>query len=367
MICTGLLMAQCKSKEKKDHEHQAPPTSEKPKLVDVETGLLKQLPPNTEVPKGMVWIPGGIFKQGAVADDKHAMAHEKPNHLVAIDGFFMDATEVTNKQFATFVAETGYVTIAERSIDWEEMKKQLPEGTPKPADSILQPGSMTFVQPKNAVSNLGDFTQWWKWTIGANWKHPEGPNSSIKGKDGHPVVHIAFEDALAYCKWAGRRLPTEAEWEYAARAGIENIVHFWGDRTDTLPKMANTWTGKFPNQNDKADGFEQTAPVGSYPPNSYGLFDMAGNVWEWTSDWFNANYYSQLSNSEPVALNPQGAENAYNPNNALAKEKVMKGGSFLCHASYCANYRISARMASTPDSATAHLGFRTVMNLKNTD
>lgn len=314
----------------------------------------------SEAPEGMVWIPGGTFYQGAVESDKMAMAHEKPRHPVAIDGFFMDIHEVTNAQFAKFVEETGYVTMAEREIDWEEMKKQLPEGTQKPHDSILQPGSLVFKKTKSSVPNLYDYSQWWEWKIGASWKHPNGPDSNINGKEDHPVVHIAYEDAQAYCKWAGRRLPTEAEWEFAARAGKTDSKFFWGNDIDRLSSHANSWEGEFPVENTMEDGFERRAPIMSYPKNDFGLYDMAGNVWEWTSDWYNTNYYQKLASSGEVAQNPTGAASAFNSSNPYAKERVIKGGSFLCSASYCASYRISARMATSPDSGMEHLGFRTV-------
>ncbi|MHA7830230.1 MAG: formylglycine-generating enzyme family protein [Flagellimonas sp.] len=329
------------------------------KTMDVVSG---KIPAEIEEPSGMVWIPGGEFHQGAVASDDMAMAHEKPRHPVAVDGFFMDIHEVTNGQFAQFVEETGYVTVAEREIDWEEMKKQLPEGTPKPPDSILRPGSLVFKKTKSSVPNLYDYSQWWEWRIGANWRHPYGPDSDIQGKGDHPVVHIAYEDAQAYCKWAGRRLPTEAEWEYAARSGKDESIFFWGNDISQLSSYANSWEGEFPVQNTKDDGFERSAPVMSYPKNGFGLYDMAGNVWEWTSDWYNSNYYQELASNGGAKRNPKGAESAFNSNNPYAKERVIKGGSFLCSASYCASYRISARMATSPDSGMEHLGFRTVMS-----
>ncbi|RIV71160.1 formylglycine-generating enzyme family protein [Flagellimonas aequoris] len=322
----------------------------------------KSINPPSEAPEGTVWIPGGNFMQGAVPQDNMAMMHEKPAHQVHVDGFFMDIHEVTNAQFAKFIKETGYVTVAEREIDWEEMKKQLPQGTPKPHDSILQPGSLVFKKTKSSVPNLYDYSQWWEWKIGANWKHPNGPESTIEGKENEPVVHIAFEDALAYCKWAGRRLPTEAEWEYAARADKKDELFFWGSDISQLSTHANSWEGEFPVENTKEDGFERRAPVMSYPKNGFGLYDMAGNVWEWTSDWYNTNYYKELADKNEVVQNPQGALMAYNSSNPYAKERVIKGGSFLCSASYCASYRISARMATSPDSGMEHLGFRTVLS-----
>ncbi|MDO6597946.1 formylglycine-generating enzyme family protein [Oceanihabitans sp. 2_MG-2023] len=312
------------------------------------------------IPEGMVWIPGGTFNQGAVAQDNMAMQHEKPSHPVKLDGFFMDITEVTNAQFAAFVKATGYVTTAEKDVDWEEMKKQVPAGTLKPHDSILQSGSMTFKKTKSSVPNLYDFSQWWHWSIGANWKQPNGKGSSIEGKDNYPVVQVSYEDAIAYCKWANRRLPTEAEWEYAAQGGRENTIYFWGDDRSQLSKMANSWEGEFPFNNTKEDGYEFRAPVKSYPENGYGLFDMAGNVWEWTGDWYNTSYYKELASSKQPVLNPKGATKAFNPNNPYVEEKITKGGSFLCSDSYCASYRISSRMGTSRDSSLEHLGFRTV-------
>ena len=322
--------------------------------------LIKEKPEEITTPKGMVWIPGGVITQGAVLHDEMAMSHEKPAHKVAVDGFFMDITEVTNANFKKFVDATGYETVAEKAIDWEEMKKQLPEGTPKPHDSIMQPGSLIFKKTKNPVSNLYDFSQWWNWSIGANWKHPEGAESAINGKMNEPVVHISYEDAQAYCKWSGRRLPTEAEWERAAKGNAENATYFWGNDESSLALMANTWEGQFPVNNNRTDGFEARAPVKSFLPNDFGLYDMAGNVWEWTSDWYNTKYYQEVSKRNTVLMNPKGAENAFNQSDIYAKEKVIKGGSFLCNASYCASYRISARMATSLDSSLEHLGFRTV-------
>lgn len=321
--------------------------------------LLIEQPEDLPTPEGMVWVPGGSFMQGAVKGDEMALDHEKPAHPVAIDGFFMDATEVTNAEFRQFVQETGYVTVAEREINWEEMKKQLPPGTPKPHDSILQPGSLVFRKTEKPVPNLYDFSQWWEWKIGANWKHPSGPESDLQGKDDQPVVHIAYEDAIAYCQWSYRQLPTEAQWEYAARGGNKDVRFGWGNEETELPHMANTWEGNFPNENTRKDGFESRAPVASYPPNTYGLYDMAGNVWEFTRDWYNTTYYAHLR-EKGSTRNPQGAEEAYNPHNPGVPEKVIKGGSFLCHVSYCASFRVSARMQNSLDSSHEHLGFRTI-------
>ncbi len=339
------------------------PSTKKLEVSVQDTTVTKEKPKGIDTPDGMVWIPGAIMEQGAVPQDKMAMEHEKPGHTVAIDGFFMDITEVTNAEFKKFVDETSYKTVAEREIDWEEMKKQLPEGTPKPHDSIMQPGSLTFKKAKTSVPNLYDFSQWWQWQIGANWKHPDGPKSSLVGKENDPVVHIAYEDALAYCEWAGRRLPTEAEWERAAQGNQSESIYFWGDDVSELAKKANTWEGEFPVINTKADGFDKRAPVKSYPSNDFGLYDMAGNVWEWTSDWYNTGYYDTVASQNTILKNPQGAESPFNARDPYAKEKVMKGGSFLCNASYCASYRISARMATSLDSSLEHLGFRTVASI----
>ena len=316
---------------------------------------------NFDTPQGMVWIPGGTFSQGAVAHDKEAMSVEKPSHDVTVDGFFMDITEVTNAQFAEFVNATGYITTAERDVDWSILKEQLPSSAIKPHDSLLQAGSLCFKKAKTQLSNLNDFTQWWQWTIGANWKHPKGKHSSIDGKQNYPVVHISHEDAMAYCKWANRRLPTEAEWEYAARGGLENTIFFWGDAISKLPKMANSWNGTFPYENTISDGYELQAPTKSYSPNGFGLYDMAGNVWEWTSDWYNTNYYRELASSKHLTHNPSGAEAPYDPNEPYSQKKIMKGGSFLCSASYCASYRLSSRMGTSIDTSLEHLGFRTVV------
>ena len=314
--------------------------------------------------EGMVWIPGGSFYQGALVNDTLALLHEKPRHLVHIDGFYMDISPVTNKEFKNFVKETGYITTAERDVNWGELAKQLPPGTEKPHDSLLKAGSLIFSKTKKPITDFGDFSQWWKWKIGANWKKPRGDND-ISGKDNYPVVHISYEDALSYCKWADKRLPTEAEWEYAARANRDDAIYYWGNDHDSLKYKANTWEGQFPFENSKIDGYENLAPIKSFPANDFGLYGMSGNVWEWTSDWYNVNYYKDLLEDKAACHNPKGATHAFNPNNIYAQEKVIKGGSFLCNIEYCISYRISAKMSSTPDTSLEHLGFRTVA-AKNT-
>jgi formylglycine-generating enzyme required for sulfatase activity len=315
-----------------------------------------------KAPKNMVWVESKTFLQGAKDTDQYAMPREKPSHKVKVDGFFIDITEVTNRQFKAFVDATGYLTIAEREIDWEDMKKQLPADTPKPHDSILQPGSLIFNKKVNVIVNMENYGQWWTWKIGANWKHPQGPESSIEGQDDFPVVHVAYEDALAYCTWANRRLPSEAEWESAAQGKNTDAIFTWGNDPQLLNKRANTWQGTFPTVNEPIDGFKYIAPVKSYEPNSIGLYDMSGNVWEITSDYFNINYYKTLD-ANVIIDNPKGASKTYTASNLYAVEHIIKGGSFLCNASYCASFRISAKMGTSADSGSDHSGFRTVVTL----
>ena len=318
---------------------------------------------NISAPEGMVWVSSKSFTKGGKAGDNYAMEREFPSHEVYVDGFFIDITEVTNKQFKKFVQETGYITIAEREIKWDEIKKNLPPNTPKPADSVLQPGSLIFNKEIKEVGNMGDYFQWWKWKIGANWKQPLGPGSTITNMDDFPVVHVAYEDALAYCKWAGRRLPTEAEWESAAQGNFDDAIFSWGNELSLLNQNANTWQGDFPIENTFLDKHESIAEVKSYPPNSVGVYDMIGNVWEITSDLFNINHYKELDLNESIK-NPKGASSCYNPSNPYELQYIMKGGSFLCHDSYCASYRISSRMGVSIGSASDHMGFRTVATLE---
>jgi formylglycine-generating enzyme len=307
--------------------------------------------------EGMVKIPGGTFMMGG--NNSQASPDEYPRHKVTVDGFWIDVHEVTNRQFAEFVDATGYVTTAELKPDWEELKKELPPGTPKPDESLLVPASMIFLQAGGPV-DLNDYGQWWEWKDGACWKHPHGPGTDIKGMEDYPVVHISYYDAQAYCKWAGKRLPTEAEWEWAARGGLVDNIYPWGNEpvNEGKPKT-NSWDGHFPYDNTEWDGFFYTAPVKSYSPNGYGLYDMAGNVWEWCSDWYRADYY-QMVNSPDGIKNPQGPADSYDPDEPYAHKRTIRGGSFLCNDGYCSGYRAARRMKTTPDSGMEHLGFRCV-------
>ncbi len=315
-----------------------------------------------EIPAGMVWIPGGEFTMGT--DSQAAWPDEKPAHRVRVDGFLMDVTEVTNAQFSAFVAATKFVTTAEKAPTLEEIMSQVPPGTPPPAKEMLVPGSLVFTPPAGRV-NLGDYSRWWTWTPGANWRHPEGAKSSIEGRDLHPVVHVSWDDAIAYARWAGKRLPTEAEWEFASRGGLAGKRYVWGDENPTDKEArANIWQGEFPHRNTAGDGFARTAPVKSFAPNGYGLYDTAGNVWEWCADWYDPGLYSRRAGKGPV-VNPIGPERSNNPDRPFEPQRVQRGGSFLCDENYCLRYRPSARQGSSPDSGMSHVGFRCALTPKN--
>jgi formylglycine-generating enzyme required for sulfatase activity len=291
------------------------------------------------VPAGMVLVAGGDFVMGT--DGPPGMTNERPARHVQVDAFFMDEHDVTNLEFRKFVEATHYITTAEKPVDWEELKKQSPPGTPKPPDEKLKPGSLVFTPPDHAV-DLRDMSGWWTWTTGADWKHPQGPDSNLDGKDDYPVVQVSWDDAVAYAKWAGKRLPTEAEGEFAARGGQEGTRYYWGNSLEINGKyMCNTFTGEFPFNNTAADGFAGTSPVKAFPPNGYGLFDMAGNVWNWTADAYRENL-----NSPPDEF-----------------RRVIKGGSFLCSASYCESYRPSARRGTPSDTGSGHVGFRCALSI----
>jgi formylglycine-generating enzyme len=319
-------------------------------------------------PKGMMWVPADEFLMGS--DHKLAQRNERPAHKVRLRGFWMDKGHVTNAQFAAFVKATGYVTTAERKPEWETIRVQVPRGTPRPPESALVPGAMVFVGSDKPVP-LNDYSQWWAFVPGADWRHPQGPQSTIEGKDDHPVVQVSYEDAEAYAKWAGKRLPTEAEWEYAARGGLEQATYAWGDEPAPQGKaMANIWEGKqerFPVVNPQAGGAAGTSPVGRFPPNGYGLLDMTGNAWQWAADWYDADYFAAQAKVAKV-VDPTGPAQSNDPEDraapADAPKRVIRGGSFLCNSEYCLSYRPSARRGSDPYNPMSHLGFRLVKDGK---
>ena len=301
----------------------------------------------------MIWIEGGAFRMGS---DRHYV-EEAPAHRVIVDGFWIDPTPVTNRQFASFVEATGHVTLAERKPDAKDYPGALLH--------MLRAGSLVFNPSPHPVS-LEDWSQWWSFKFDADWRHPLGPDSSINGLDDHPVVHVAYPDSLAYARWAGKSLPTEAQWEYAARGGLEGAEFAWGNElTPGGRHMANTWQGAFPFENTAEDGYERTSPVGSYPANGYGLFDMIGNVWEWTCDWYEPKHPDEALKACCIPRNPRGGREArsYDPLQPKARipRKVLKGGSHLCAPSYCRRYRPAARHPEPIDTSAGHVGFRCVV------
>jgi sulfatase modifying factor 1 len=302
-------------------------------------------------PPEQVWIPGGTFRRGS---DNPTVHDASPIHQVSVDGFWIDRTTVTNEQFAAFVRATGYVTVAERPLN--------PEDYPDAPAEELAPGGLVFT-PTNGPVPLDKHLRWWRVIQGADWRHPEGPQSDLKGREKHPVVQVAWEDAVAYAAWAGRRLPTEAEFEFAARGGLEGKKYVWGDELKPDGKwMANIWQGAFPYRNTAEDGYVATAPVGSFPANGYGLYDMAGNVWQWCSDWYRYDYYRQLAAGPQPVRNPRGPGSSFDPQEPGIKKRVTRGGSFLCTDQYCSAYEAGVRGKAAIDSGTNHIGFRCVKN-----
>ena len=311
-----------------------------------------------KAPDGMAWIPGGEFSMGAQQAPMEgevgmqATTDSRPIHRVYVDGFYIDKTDVTNAQFAAFVKATGYVTIAEKAPTAEEFPNAPPEN--------LVAGSVVFAPPSGPVP-LTDHLQWWSYVKGANWRHPTGPSSSIAFEDNYPVVQIAYPDARAYAKWAHKRLPTEAEWEFAARGGLAGQIYPWGDQFHPNGKwMANTHQGHFPDTDTGDDGYPGIAPVAQFPPNGYGLYDMAGNVWQWTSDWYRPDYYAQLAAAGGVTRNPIGPDASFDPAEPGQPKKVQRGGSFLCTDQYCSRYMVGTRGKGEISTGTNHLGFRCV-------
>ena len=324
------------------------------------TGIATRIPVNPAADRStprhddMVWIPSGTFHMGS---DKH-YAEEAPVHRVAVDAFSIDRTPVTNRQFREFVRATGHVTFAEIAPDPKDYPGALP--------NMLKAGSLVFNPPKQPVDDLRDWSQWWAFKFGANWRRPYGPRSSLSGLNDHPVVHVAYSDAVAYAKWVGKDLPTEAEWEFAARGGLDSAEFAWGDEfTPGGKQMANTWQGAFPHENLKLDGYERTSPVTVFPPNGYGVYDMIGNVWEWTSDWYSVRHEADADKPCCVPINPRGGgeQASYDPCQPEIKisRKVLKGGSHLCAPNYCRRYRPAARHPESVDTSTSHVGFRCVV------
>lgn len=303
-------------------------------------------------PRGMTWVPGGTFRMGS--DDHYP--EEAPSHRVRVDGFWIDTSPVTNAQFKRFVRATGHVTVAERKPD----PKLYPDARPE----ALFAGSLVF-DPKPGITDLRDWSQWWDFRAGTDWRHPYGKGSTIHGLDDHPVVHIAHADAQAFCRWAGKDLPTEAEWEFAARGGLDGAEFAWGDALNPDGRqMANTWQGDFPVENLALDGYARTSPVTAFPANGYGIFDMIGNCWEWTQDWYANRHPADAAKACCIPSNPRGAamEGSYNPGLPQLRipRRVIKGGSHLCAPNYCRRYRPAARHAEDIDTSTSHLGFRCI-------
>lgn len=320
--------------------------------------------PAGPAPPGMVWIPGGEFSmgcedpRGCVAGGHDPMPDARPIHRVYVDGFWIDATEVTNEQFERFIQATGYVTVAQR--------KPSPEEFPTVPSEQLVPGSLVFTQTQGPVS-LDNPCPWWRFQPGADWRHPEGPGSDIRNREKYPVVHIAYPDAVAFAAWAGKRLPTEAEWEFAARGGLAGRVYAWGN--DLHPDgrfMANTFQGRFPYRDSGDDGFAGIAPVARFHPNAYGLHDVAGNVWEWVSDWYRPDYYARLAETGRIARNPQGPDDSWDPAEPFVKKRVQRGGSFLCTDEYCTRYMVGTRGKGEVNTASNHVGFRCAASATST-
>jgi sulfatase modifying factor 1 len=317
--------------------------------------------PSGPAPAGMVWIPGGEFTMGAedptdtICGGRDPMPDARPVHRVYVYGFWMDATGVTNEEFEKFVQATGYVTVAEKKPKAEDFPGAKPE--------LLVPGSAVFT-PTDGPVPIDQFLLWWRYVPGANWRHPEGPESSIRGRERYPVVQVCWVDAVAYAKWANKRLPTEAEWEFAVRGGLSGASFTWGTEFKLNGKyMANTYQGNFPQKDSGADGFAGIAPVAKFPANGYGLYDMSGNVWQWCADFYRFDYYAELAAGTNAVRNPRGPLASYDPTEPGAVKHVQRGGSFLCSDQYCARYLVGSRGRGEVSTASNHLGFRCVRSL----
>ena len=313
------------------------------------TVQINSTPAPSPAPDAMIWVPGGTFWMGC---DSCGMPDAAPQHLVAVDGFWMDRSPVTNADFEKFVKATGYVTVAERPLD--------PKAFPGVPSDMLVPGSAVFNATGDPVP-LDNPLQWWRYTPGANWRHPEGPGSDIGTRADHPVVHVAYEDALAYAKWAGKRLPTEAEFEFAARGGLDRNLYPWG--TELMPghkPAANLWQGRFPAKDSAEDGYAGTAPVTAFAANGFGLYDMGGNVWQWCADWYRADYYTTLATGGGLTRNPRGPDDSFDPQEPGVSKRVLKGGSYLCSEQYCGRYLVGSRGKGEVTSGASNLGFRLV-------
>ncbi len=316
-------------------------------------GRVNTEPAPRPAPTGMVWVPGGTFSMGC---ERCGMPDALPVHLVGVDGFWMDRTPITNAEFSAFVRASGYLTVAERPLDSRDYPGVPPDR--------LVPGSAVFV-PTGAGVPLDNPLQWWRYTPGASWRHPGGPNTTIRGREQHPVVHIAYDDAAAYAQWAGKRLPTEAEFEFAARGGLEGQAYPWGSELNPGNKpAANIWQGRFPARDQGDDGYRGTSPVTAFPPNGYGLYDVGGNVWQWCSDWYRPDAYAVAANDGTMPSNPQGPTDSLDPQEPGATKRVLRGGSFLCSDQYCSRYLVGSRGKGEVSSSTSNLGFRLVRNAR---
>lgn len=381
-ICAGIIFASYRNSGENPasiEQHGASPNQSATKLASVQNESFPDPPDDghplvtespVEAPKGMVWVPGGEFQMGGQDDITDTKPDELPIHSVALDGFYMDATEVTNAEFSRFVAATGYRTYAELHHSREEYKGQVPDISAIPEEN-LKPASICFNPAFDASEIDTSDPLWpyhvWKLVQGADWRHPHGPDSNIEGKLDHPVVHVNYQDVMEYCKWAGKRLPTEAEWEYAARGGKEGLSYSWGnERNPDGPGKwrINIWQGTFPIERKIEDGYKHSAPVISdqFPPNDYGLHHMLGNVWEWTSDYYRPDYYAYSPKR-----NPRGPSESFDPQEPQFVKRVQRGGSFMCNENYCLGYRVSSRMKGDEISGSFHCGFRCVVGWNELD